>query len=145
MVQQCQHCANPECVDVCPTGASAKREDGIVTIDAGQCIGCQACIPVCPYGARFLDEDMGVVNKCNLCSKLVDEGDIPMCVSQCTGMARYFGDAEDDIRDFKGVNGLTLGEVCKDFTDDQVYRYDDSGNGPSFFYILRHKVWHGIE
>ena len=145
MVQQCQHCANPECVDVCPTGASAKRDDGIVTIDAEQCIGCQACVPVCPYNARFLDGDTGVVEKCSMCASLVDEGDIPMCVSQCTGMARFFGDADGDIREFKGINGLTLGEVCKDFTDDQVYRYDDSGNGPSFVYILRHKVWHGIE
>ena len=27
---QCQHCANPECVEVCPTGASAKLDDGTV-------------------------------------------------------------------------------------------------------------------
>ncbi|WP_223248472.1 4Fe-4S dicluster domain-containing protein, partial [Sulfurirhabdus autotrophica] len=26
----CQHCAEPPCVDVCPTGASFKRADGIV-------------------------------------------------------------------------------------------------------------------
>ena len=25
----CQHCDNPECVHVCPTGASYKREDGV--------------------------------------------------------------------------------------------------------------------
>ena len=25
---QCQHCANPECVEVCPTGASVKLDDG---------------------------------------------------------------------------------------------------------------------
>ena len=30
---QCQHCENPKCVEVCPTGASHKLEDGTVQID----------------------------------------------------------------------------------------------------------------
>ena len=38
----CMHCANPPCVDVCPTGASQTREDGIVFIDAEMCGGCRA-------------------------------------------------------------------------------------------------------
>ena len=31
---QCQHCDNPECVTVCPTGASMKMDDGTIQIDA---------------------------------------------------------------------------------------------------------------
>ena len=53
---QCQHCANPECVEVCPTGASVKLDDGTVQIDAEQCIGCQLCISACPYGVRYLND-----------------------------------------------------------------------------------------
>ena len=37
----CQHCAKPPCVDVCPTGASMRRADGIVLVDRHICIGCR--------------------------------------------------------------------------------------------------------
>ena len=42
----CQHCAHPPCVDVCPTGASMKRADGIVLVDRHICIGCRYCAHV---------------------------------------------------------------------------------------------------
>ena len=64
---QCQHCANPECVKVCPTGASVKRADGTVQIDKEKCIGCQFCVMACPYGVRYLNEAERVVEKCTLC------------------------------------------------------------------------------
>ena len=48
----CQHCAHPPCVDVCPTGASFKRADGIVLVDRHICIGCRYCMMACPYKAR---------------------------------------------------------------------------------------------
>ena len=52
----CQHCENPECVKVCPTGASHKLPDGTVQIDKSKCIGCQFCAMRCPYGVRYLNE-----------------------------------------------------------------------------------------
>ena len=56
----CQHCDNPECVSVCPTGASYKRDDGVVLVDHSKCIGCQYCLYGCPYGVRQMDEEHGV-------------------------------------------------------------------------------------
>lgn len=142
---QCQHCADPECVKVCPTGASHKTEDGTVQIDKAKCIGCQFCAMSCPYNVRYLNEEERVVEKCTMCEQLISQGGLPQCVSQCGGMARWFGDAEGDIRDFKGARGETLGDFCEDFTDADVHRLPDVGNGPEGIYILRHMDWKGAE
>src|SRR3990172_7985741 len=91
----CMHCADPPCMHVCPTSATRRRADGIVTIDYDLCIGCAYCDVACPYQARFkvssprhaygtaamaneaLREDpqrIGVAQKCTFCAERVDEG-----------------------------------------------------------------------
>ena len=141
----CQHCANPECVKVCPTGASHKLADGTVQVDKPKCIGCQFCAMACPYGVRYLNEEERVVEKCTLCEQQVAQGILPQCVTQCGGMARWFGDADGDIRAFKGARGETLGDFCEEFTDADVHYLPDVGNGPEGVYILRRMTWKGGE
>ncbi len=140
---QCQHCTNAPCVDVCPTGASHVAEDGTVQIEADACIGCQSCIPVCPYGVRYYNAAKVIVEKCNMCRDLTDAGKLPQCVSQCVGLAKWYGDIDDDptMLSFKGGDDQTLGEACMDFSDDEVHTLPDAGNGPSIRYILRGKEW----
>jgi len=91
----CQHCADPPCLDVCPSTATRKRDDGIVTIDYDICIGCGYCAVACPYDARFKvskaefafgDEPteseaerfdprrIDVATKCTFCSDKIDFG-----------------------------------------------------------------------
>ena len=142
---QCQHCENPECVKVCPTQASHVTEDGTVQIDKSKCIGCQFCVMSCPYGVRYLNEEEGVVEKCTLCQQRTAQGELPQCVSQCCGMARWYGDAEAGIESFEGPRGEKLGDFVNDFTEDQVYQLTDVGNGPSMFYIMRNIKWQGVE
>ncbi len=113
----CMHCKNPECVRVCPTGASYQRENGIVAIDPDKCFGCQYCIMACPYKARtkildfepyHLDKgftpyervalprhQLGVASKCDFCAGHLEEGNEPACVQTCPGRARIFGDLDD--------------------------------------------------
>jgi molybdopterin-containing oxidoreductase family iron-sulfur binding subunit len=112
----CMHCKNPACVDVCPTGASYQREDGIVLVEYDKCVGCQSCVVACPYGARyFINETKGyfgpeltpyekagsskhrsgVVEKCTFCVVRLDEGKEPACVRTCPVKARIFGDLND--------------------------------------------------
>ncbi len=103
----CQHCAHPPCVDVCPTGASFRRVDGIVQVDRHLCIGCRYCMMACPYRARsFVHEAIqdqrthtprgkGCVEACNLCSHRVDTGGGPACAEACPEGAMVFGDLND--------------------------------------------------
>jgi tetrathionate reductase subunit B len=103
----CQHCAEPPCVDVCPTGASMKRADGIVLVDRHICIGCRYCMMACPYKARsFVHQPLteqnpevprgvGCVEACTLCVHRVDKGQLPACVEACTEGAMLFGDLAD--------------------------------------------------
>jgi molybdopterin-containing oxidoreductase family iron-sulfur binding subunit len=107
----CQHCETPPCADVCPTGASFRRADGIVLVDKHICIGCRYCMMACPYKARsFIHEDLkdqkpwaprgkGTVESCTLCVHRVDEGGTPACVESCSSEGHYamvFGDLYDD-------------------------------------------------
>jgi dimethyl sulfoxide reductase iron-sulfur subunit len=115
----CNHCEDAPCVKVCPTGASYRREDGIVLIDQEKCIGCRFCMMACPYNERFYIrkgaleggyfgertdfEDAkwsffqeGTVHKCTFCAHRVDQGLEPACVVTCPTDARVFGDLEDE-------------------------------------------------
>jgi tetrathionate reductase subunit B len=92
---QCHHCEHPWCVDACPTGATFKREDGIVVIDTEACIGCGLCVNACPYQARFRNEATGKAEKCSACFHRVERGEMPACVATCVGGARLFGDFND--------------------------------------------------
>lgn len=141
---QCQHCATPECTTVCPTGASVKMDNGTVQIDKEACIGCQACVSACPYGVRYLDEERGVVDKCTLCHDRVEQGELPQCVVNCVGMAKWFGDLDEGVDSFQGACGKTLGDFVQPYDPaSDVYQLDDSGNGPAFVYILRNHTWQG--
>lgn len=50
----CMHCNIPPCKEVCPTGATIHRADGIIYIDYDKCIGCGYCVVACPYAARIV-------------------------------------------------------------------------------------------
>jgi Fe-S-cluster-containing dehydrogenase component len=133
--RSCLHCETPDCVTVCPTGASYKRaEDGIVLVDEDKCIGCQLCAWACPYGAREIalppakkarasdvgrkDSKRGTMQKCTLCvdriyNETLDERDRqPACVMACPTRARMFGDLGDPDSDVSKVvaerNGYAL-------------------------------------
>ncbi len=78
----CNHCEDPACTKVCPSGAMHKREDGFVVVDEDVCIGCRYCHMACPYGAPQYNETKGHMTKCDGCYDRVAEGK-PICVESC--------------------------------------------------------------
>lgn len=141
----CQHCDNPACVAVCPTGASYKRDDGIVVVDYDRCIGCGACILGCPYhGVRTMVKDpvysldfkMGdatvpdiqdrTVCKCTFCVERIERGEQPRCIDVCFCDARWFGDLDDPDSD--------INKVMKGRQVEQLHT--EAGTGPNVYYLV---------
>lgn len=121
----CNQCANPPCVQVCPTGATYRTKDGVVLIDHEHCIGCQYCIQACPYGARYFNEKKGVSDKCFMCYHRITKGLLPACVEVCPTNARIFGDLNDKTS--------PISEFIRD-NRVQVLK-PETGNAPNCFYI----------
>jgi phenylacetyl-CoA:acceptor oxidoreductase subunit 1 len=91
----CMHCSEPPCLDVCPSGATYQRKDGIVDIKNELCIGCGYCVVACPYSARTISfrdkiqikfaeglhnptvvksDRIGICTKCNFCLQRIEDG-----------------------------------------------------------------------
>jgi len=143
----CMHCQEPACLAVCPTGATYKRDDGIVLIDHNKCMGCRYCILACPYNARqslsSIDNyygpvgetpyetlkrpglDKGTAVKCDFCVARLEKGRLPACVETCPSQARYFGDLDDPQSEVSRLIAFHRGTVLK----------EELGTKPSVYYI----------
>ncbi|MGF7184567.1 molybdopterin-containing oxidoreductase family iron-sulfur binding subunit [Desulfitispora alkaliphila] len=139
----CNHCDKPSCVRVCPTKATFKKDDGIVTMDMHRCIGCRYCMAACPYAARtfnfrdprpYLTETnnsypartKGVVEKCTFCTHKLARGEQPSCVGACPNGALVFGDIEDPNSEVRKLLSENHSIVRKPYL----------GTKPSVYYIV---------
>ena len=140
----CNHCDNPPCVRVCPTGATYQMSDGTIAMDYHRCIGCRFCMTGCPYGARsfnFFDPRkhlpkempnpeypsrmLGVVEKCTFCTERLAKGLLPACVEASNG-AILFGDLEDP-------NSTVRKALAENF---HIRRKPTYGTNPSVYYLI---------
>jgi molybdopterin-containing oxidoreductase family iron-sulfur binding subunit len=143
----CMHCADPPCEKVCPTGATSRRPDGIVTVDSTKCMGCMSCVIACPYRARSLHaketeyfpgqgltpyekvgyqkHPTGVVEKCDFCLPRLEKGLEPACVVGCMAKARYFGDLDDRHSE--------VSQLIRNRRGLQIY--PELGTDPSVYYL----------
>ena len=130
----CQHCENPACAEVCPTGACYKDpSDGVVRIDRDVCIGCRTCEGACPYKVNTFNAELRVMDKCNICEQLRKAGETPACVKNCAGRALHVGDINDPDSE--------VSKLLKNAGKENVYTLRDFGNKPGVRYILRRDKW----
>ncbi|MHC4275638.1 MAG: 4Fe-4S dicluster domain-containing protein [Planctomycetota bacterium] len=148
----CMHCDEPSCMEVCPTGATQKQDDGIVIVDKDKCMGCKYCIMACPYGARYSVEKWesyfpdglelspyeefakqawetkfgcGVATKCDFCRDRLADGREPACVEVCPAKARTFGDLDDPDSEVSVLIRRHRGTVLN----------PELGNEPKVYYL----------
>lgn len=155
----CMHCANPPCEEVCPTTATKKRADGLVTIDYDICIGCANCIMACPYDARSIvhepryaygDQPMaseaaraesqriGVATKCTFCKDRIDlaeqtgqvPGRDPEVTPACVNSCISGAMQFGDLCDRES-------NVSRLLADNEHFRmHEELGTAPSVYYLL---------
>lgn len=159
----CQHCDDPPCMEVCPSTATGKRADGLVTIDYDVCIGCAYCIMACPYEARskvdraefafgqdptaaerlrFDERQVAVATKCTFCIDRIDAGLAaglvpgrhPEATPVCVNSCISGALRFGDLHDAQS-------EVSRLVAENQWFRmHEDQGTGPGFYYL-----WDGGE
>ena len=122
---QCMQCEDPPCVRLCPTGASYINADGIVMVNADDCIGCRYCSTSCPYDARYFDGASGTVDKCTFCAHRVAKRLEPACVLTCPSRARVFGNLDDRTSAVARAIAARNGQPDK----------PEAGTRPKIFYL----------
>jgi len=158
----CQHCANPPCLEVCPSGATWQRGDGIVAINYDLCMGCSYCAVACPYQARYkvdspeyaydghpmeverAREDprrIGVATKCNFCADRIDQGNAcglipgtdPEATPVCVNSCIANALYFGDLEDPQSV-------VSRLLEENQSFRmHEELGTEPGFYYLWEKK------
>jgi phenylacetyl-CoA:acceptor oxidoreductase subunit 1 len=154
----CMHCSDPPCEEVCPTTATKKRADGLVSVDYELCIGCANCVMACPYEARsivheptfaygdepipseavrFDPERIGVSTKCTFCIDRIDRaaqtGEVPGVDAEVTPAcvnSCISGALQFGDLDDPGS------KVSRLLAETQHFRmHEELGTGPGVYYI----------
>src|SRR5690625_2314492 len=135
---QCMHCTDAPCVEVCPSGALFTHEDGFVGLENDKCIGCTYCAKVCPFDSPRFETDMLTgkkrMNKCDFCQDRVTNGELPACVQTCPTNALEFDTWESAVEKAHE----RVAQLKDRFPEANVYG-DKEMDGTHYIYVLTEK------
>lgn len=104
----CNHCNNAACIQVCPTGAMHKDDQGLVWPDWRKCIGCGYCTMACPYHAPIIDQKAKKSSKCDGCRERIAQGKEAICVEACPLRALEFRSITAIEKDYPGCGSQIM-------------------------------------
>jgi len=126
--RRCMHCQNPPCANLCPWGAAAREDNGIVRIDPDICLGGAKCKTVCPWQIPMRQTGVGlylkimprymgngVMFKCDRCADRVSVGGKPACIEACPYEVQDIGPRSDMVAKAhalaRNIGGFVYGET----------------------------------
>ena len=126
--RRCMHCQNPPCANLCPWGAAAREENGIVRIDDKICLGGAKCKAVCPWEIPMRQSGVGlylrllpkyagngVMYKCDRCRDRLAAGGKPACIEACPYEVQEIGPRAEMVAKAhalaRNMNGFIYGET----------------------------------
>lgn len=133
--EQCHHCGEAACLQVCPTGAIKRSKNGIVWIDQAICTGCKYCVETCPFEIPHPDPKTGTARKCWMCLDRVSNGFKPACATACPTGAVMFGPREEMVALAEQRAAALEAEGCKP----RIYGKTELG-GLGAMYVLTDKA-----
>jgi Fe-S-cluster-containing dehydrogenase component len=111
--RHCMHCVDPACVSACPASALTKDpKTGIVSYNKKACIGCRYCQVACPFNIPKFEWDnpFPQIAKCQLCSHLVAQDQVPGCCAVCPTGASLYGPVAALLEESKRRQKMTPGD-----------------------------------
>ncbi len=126
--RRCMHCQNPPCANLCPWGAAARENNGIVRIDPDICLGGAKCKAVCPWEIPMRQSGVGlylrilprlagngVMYKCDRCRDRLAGGGQPACIEACPYGVQEIGPRAEIVAKAhalaRKMNGFVYGET----------------------------------
>lgn len=118
--EQCRHCVEPPCLDASTVPGSIvhDQETGAVVYTelTAKEKDKDAFRASCPYDIPRINEETGVVMKCDMCNDRVKAGLLPACVKTCPTGTMNFGDRDAML----SLADKTLAKVQQKFPDAEL-------------------------